>query len=450
MKIRSLRIIVAIALIALGLGLAVAAPEPAGEILHLRIEGVINPIKVRYIENAFAEAQAAKVKLIIVSINTPGGLVDSMEKIVATIVNSPIPVVTFVSPQAATATSAGTFIVLAGDVAAMVPGTTIGSAHPVGGQGEKIEGPMEDKILNLLISQARSLAERRNRNVHFAEESIRSSMNLAAEAALDTKVIDLIANDLDELVRKLDGFVISHENRKDTLATAGLPIRFVPLSRAENFLDAIANPSIAYILMTLGVMGLIYEFSNPGIGLGAVMGSICLLLGLLSMSALPIHLGGVLLLILGLIMLGLEFKIQSGGLLTVGGVIALILGSFILVDAGQYYGAVQEVKFGVVLPLVGGIAVIAGVFLYLTIRTLRSPQRMGFEGMNGLKGTAKTALAPRGTVFVDGALWEAESLDGEIASGERIEVAGRDGAHSLLKVRKLSDASGAAASARKE
>lgn len=445
MKLHPLRMFIAVLLSAAGLFAVAAAPEPAGEILHLRLEGVINPIKVRYIENAFEEARDANVRLIVVSLNTPGGIVESMEKIVAAIVNSPIPVVTFVSPQAAAATSAGTFIVLAGDVAAMVPGTTIGSAHPVGGQGQKIEGPMEDKVLNMLVAKARSLAERRHRNVHFAEESIRASMNLTAEAALETGVIDLVARDLPDLIGKLDGFVISHENRQDTLATAGLPIRSVPLSRAENFLDAIANPSIAYILLTLGVMGLIYEFANPGIGLGAVVGSISLLLGLLSMAALPIHLGGVLLLILGMIMLGLELRLPSGGLLMIGGVIAMILSAFILVDAGKYHGAAQEVRFGVVLPLIIGIAAIFGVVLALTVRALRAPQRMGVEALAGLKGTAKTALAPRGMVFVDGALWEAETSEGEIAAGERVEVIGRGAAGGALKVKKSCVAGGAAA-----
>lgn len=406
-------------------------------IYHLYLEGVINPIKARYIENGITDANHEGARLIIISINTPGGLVDSMEKIVGVIVNSPIPVVTFVTPQAASATSAGTFIVLAGDIAAMVPGTTIGAAHPVGGQGEKIEGPMEDKVVNTLVSLSKSLSQRRNRNVNFAEESIKSSINLTAEEAKETNAIDLLAKDIPDLLQKLDGYYINHENRKDTIVTNGCIVKERPLSRAESFLDAIANPTVAYILMSLGVMGLIYEFANPGIGLGAVAGSICLLLGLLSLSALPIHIGGILLLLLGVIMLILELKLQSHGILTTGGIISLILGSFIMVDAGRYYGAAQEVKLGVVLPLTLGTAALTLFFAYLTLKTLRTPLKMGKEGLVGMKGRAKTVLDPNGTVFVDGALWSAESISGRIENDEEIVVDFVVGSGRLLKVKRL-------------
>lgn len=392
-----------------------SAQPSTGNIFHLHIDGVINPIKDRYVANAFARAKDERARLIVISINTPGGLVDSMEKIVATIVNSPIPVVTYVTPQAAMATSAGTFIVLAGDVAAMTPGTTIGAAHPVGGQGEQIEGPMEDKILNVLVSQAQNLAERRNRNIKFAEEAIRNSLNITAEAAKETKAIEILANNFDDLLRQLDGYYIDHQNRKDTITTAGAAVTEVPLSKSEEFLDAIANPTVAYLLMTLGVMGLIYEFGAPGIGLGAIVGSICLILGLLSLSALPIHLGGILLLILGLIMLILEFQIQTGGLLTVGGIVSLILGSFVLVDAGKYYGAVQEIKFGVIIPLIVAFSAVTMFFVSLTVRTLKSPPRMG--RLVGMAGTVKSG----DYVFVDGALWRAEGLD-DLPEGTEVEV----------------------------
>lgn len=407
--------------------LASPADTPAlapstGPVYHLRLEGVINPIKVRYIENGFQQAKDANASLIVISINTPGGLVDSTEKIIGTMVNSSIPVVTFVAPQAAMATSAGTFIVIAGDVAAMTPGTTIGSAHPVGGQGEKIEGPMEDKVVNVLVSQAKSLAERRGRNVVFAEMAVRKSLNLTAEAAKETRVIEILARDLPDLLRQLDGYYINHENRRDTIQTAGRAVTELPLTRAEQFLDAIANPTVAYLLMTLGMMGLIYEFASPGLGLGAVVGSICLLLGLLSLSALPIHLGGVLLLILGLVMLGMEIKVQSSGLLTVGGTIALVLGSFVLVDAGAYYGAVQEIKFGVLLPLLVGIVGVMMLVVTLTVRTLRKPQQTGAESYVGSLGVTKSDLSPIGDVLVDGALWAAESVEGPIPAGSTIRV----------------------------
>lgn len=405
-------------------GWARAVPAaPTGPVFHLYLTGVINPIKARYIENAMNRARDESARLVVISINTPGGLVESTEKIIEQMVNSPIPVVTFVEPQAAMATSAGTFIVEAGDVAAMVPGTTIGSAHPVGGQGEKIEGPMEEKVVNVLVSQSKSLATRRHRNVDFAEQAVRASTNLTAEAAKDTKVIEILANDFADLLGKLDGYRIDHENRHDTIVTAGAAIIELPLSRTEEFLDAIANPSVAYILMTLGVMGLIYEFGSPGVGLGAIVGSICLILGLLSLSALPIHLGGILLLLLGLVMLVLELKIQSHGLLTVGGATALLLGSFVLVDAGKYYGAVQRIKIGVVLPLL--VAVVGTMFFFLTLtaRALRSPQRLGGAALAGARGTAKTALDPDGYVFVDGALWQASSALGTIGKNEPVVVA---------------------------
>lgn len=410
------------------LALAIVALPARSEIHHLSVEGVINPIKVRYIENGLRAANEQGAELVVISINTPGGLVESMQKIVEKIVNSPVPVVTFVEPQAAMATSAGAIIVFAGDVAAMVPGSTIGSAHPVGGQGEKIEGPMEDKVVNVLVSLAKSLSERRKRNTVFAVESIRSSMNLSAEQALETGAIDLIAKDVPDLLKALDGYVIDNDNRHDTLATGGLTVREVRLSKAEQFLDTIANPTIATIFMTLGVMGLIYEFSSPGIGLGAVVGSICLLLGLISLSALPLHTGGILLLILGIVMLLLEFKVPSSGLLTVGGITAITLGVFLFVDAGEYYGAVQRVKVSVVLPFIIASALLLAVCVGVTVKALRSPQRMGLAALVGAAGTVKSALDPLGTVFVDGALWEGESVEGKIEPGENVvvkEVVGR-------------------------
>lgn len=421
--------------LATGLAAASAAAAPR-EVVHLTIEGVINPIKARYIENELKQAAEDRAALVVISINTPGGLVDSMQDIVGDIVNSPVPVVTFVEPQAAMATSAGTFIVLAGDVAAMAPGTTIGSAHPVGGQGEKIEGPMEEKVVNVLVSLSKTLSERRNRNAWFAEQSVKSSVNLTAEAAKESGVIEILARDMPDLLRQLDGYRIDNANRKDTIVITGATVREEPLSRFEIFLDAVANPTVAYILMTLGVMGLIYEFSSPGVGLGAIVGSICLLLGLVALSALPIHIGGILLIILGFIMIVLEFKLASHGLLTTGGIIALVLGSFVFVDAGGYYGAVQQIKYGVVLPVIVGMALVLAFMVGLAIKALKSPQRMGLKAMVGATATVKTALAPCGMVFADGALWNAVSADGEIAAGEEVVIERIEGTPRHLVVRR--------------
>ncbi|RMH55075.1 MAG: nodulation protein NfeD [Candidatus Hydrogenedentota bacterium] len=422
-------------------GFLPASPTRAagdGPILHATVNGVINPIKARYLRNVFEKANNTQAVAVIISVNTPGGMVESMQKMVTAIVNSPVPVVTFVEPQAGMATSAGTFIVLAGDVAAMVPGTTIGSAHPVGGQGQKIEGPMEDKVVNLLVSMAKSLSERRHRNPVFAEKAVTASMNLTAEEALETGVIDLLASNLPDLIEKLDGFPIHHENRNETMVLKGHPVLDVPLSGVESFLDAIANPSVAYILMSLGVMGLIYEFSAPGIGLGAVVGSICLLLGLVSLSALPIHLGGILLLLLGFIMLVLEFKIPSHGLLTVGGLISLVLGSFMLIDSSEYYGAVQTMKYGVVIPVVLGIAIFALFAVRLAVQALTSPPATGLESLVGMTAEVKAALRPRGTVFVDGALWDAVCNEGAEV-GEYVKVLAVEGHPRYLRVERLEE-----------
>ncbi len=398
-----------------------AAPAAADVALHMRVEGVINPIKARYVRQALESARARGASFVVMSINTPGGLVSSMEDIVGDMTNSPLPVIGFVEPPTAQATSAGAFVLLATDVAAMAPGTRVGAAHPVGAD-KNLEGAMEEKATNSLVSLAKSLATRHGRPESYAESIVRKSESFTAEEAKKLSAVEIIAPNMGALLDALEGYKIETGERKVQLSTKGVAIVEFPMSYSNRLLDVISNPTLASIFLSLGVLGILYELSSPGIGLAGIVGTIFLLLALVALSTLPLKLGGFALILAGFVAIAVEVKSPSHGALALGGVVALVLGALVLVDETGYFGAAQKLNFKIYVPF---IVVVSGAFLLfagIAARALRAPAQSGLETMSGTAGVAKSRVGPDGgMVFVDGSRWQALS-DAVIEPGEDIVV----------------------------
>jgi membrane-bound serine protease (ClpP class) len=340
--------------------LVVAVPAFGGEVVRMRVEDTIQPASQQFIERALAEAVERDAALVVMELDTPGGLVDTTRDITTAITTSPVPVVVFVNPPGARAASAGFFILLAADVAAMAPGTNTGAAHPVGGQGENLPEDVRDKVTNDAAAMVRSLAEQRGRNPETAERTVIESISLTAEEALEEGLIDLIATDIHDLLEQLNGLEVTRfGGDAETLDLDELQMVEIEPSFAERLFSVLANPNIAYLLMALGALGLYVEITHPGGILPGVVGVIFLLLGLYSVSVLPISWAGVALIFVAVMLFILEVKVTSYGLLTVGGVISFVLGSLMLFD-----GPIPDmrVSMGVVLPDGGGRGICDRIF----------------------------------------------------------------------------------------
>jgi membrane-bound serine protease (ClpP class) len=388
-----------------------AATASSAIALHIAIQGIINPIEARYVHQAIEAARVKNAAFLLVSINTPGGLVSSMETIVEDITNSPVPVVGFVEPPTAQATSAGAFLLLATDVAAMAPGTRVGAAHPVG-TDKNLEGAMDEKATNSLVSLAKSLAVRHGRPESFAESIVRKSESFTSDEAKKNGAVEILAPNVAVLLQALDGYKIEGPDRKVELSTKGVELVEFPMSWSNHLLDVISNPTLASILLSLGVLGILYELSSPGLGLAGIIGTICLVLALVALSTLPLKLGGFALLLTGFVAIAVEVKSPTHGALALGGVAALILGALVLVDETGYFGGTQKLDFRIFVPF---IVVVSGSFLLfasIAAKALRAPARSGVEMLRGLPGVARTRVGPDGgMVFVDGSRWQALSSE---------------------------------------
>lgn len=408
-----------------------ARESGAGTVVIIDLDGAINPGSALYVARGIEEAPDLDAKLIILTMDTPGGLATSMRTIVKAILNSSIPVAVYVSPPGAGAASAGVMVTVAGHVAAMAPGTNIGAAHPVAAGGKDIQEEMSRKVINDMASYGRGIAEEKGRNGEWVEQAIRESVSVTAEEAMEKNIIDLIAEDVDDLLQKLDGKEIVVQGKTVAMATVDLEyVHYVPGFR-DKVLRTISDPNIAYILMMIGLAGLYFELSNPGAILPGVIGAISLILAFFSFQALPVNYAGLLLILLGVVLFIAEIKVTSYGLLSVGGLISLTLGSIMLFeDVG--------VPFRVILPtvaLVGGFfVVVAG----LAVRAYRTRPKGGSEGIVGEIGIVQTRLDPHGLVFVHGETWRARA-DENIEPDEEVEVTGISGL--TLLVRRPSDKS---------
>ncbi|MBW1981933.1 MAG: nodulation protein NfeD [Deltaproteobacteria bacterium] len=404
-----------------------------GSIKLLKIEESINPGTAHFLARGIAQAVDEEAPLIIVKLDTPGGLVTSMRTMVKTIMNSPVPVAVFVAPSGAQAASAGVFVTLAADIAAMAPGTNIGAAHPVVAGGKEMSETMNTKVVNDLVATIKSIASRRGRNVKWAEKAVRESVSATADEALKLKVIDLIARDVDDMVAKLEGWKVKTKEGEKKLALKNVPVEIIQENLRDKVLKTISNPNIAYLLMLIGLAGLYFELSHPGTIFPGVIGGISLILAFYAFQTLSVNYAGVLLIILGAILFLLEIKVTSYGLLSIGGIICLTLGSIMLFDTGD---SSLRVSWSVLVP---AVAVISGFFIIvamLAMRAYMARPRIGYEALIGEIGEVREPLTPSGRVFVHGELWNAVAEE-TIPTGERVEVV--EAKNLLLKVRRIGD-----------
>ncbi|MGD9193140.1 MAG: nodulation protein NfeD [Desulfobacterales bacterium] len=381
------------------------------EVYIIEVADAISPGTAEYIRSGIRKAEENGAACLIIELDTPGGLAESMRKIVQDILASRVPVVVFVYPSGARAASAGVMITMAADVAAMAPGTNIGAAHPVGAGGKDIDGKMSEKVINDMVAHAKSVAERRGRNAKWVEEAIRESVSVTETEALKDKIIDLIAKDTDDLIQQLNGRelkdrgVLNLDNAKKVVLEETLRTKI---------LKTISNPNIAYILMMIGLAGLYFELSHPGAIFPGVIGGISLILAFFALQTLPVNYAGILLIVLAIIFFIMEMKITSYGLLSVAGIVALLLGSLMLFEGNT---PDMKLSLNVLLPT---IILISGFFVViasLVFRAQISKPTTGSQGLVGEIGIVKQALAPEGKVFVHGELWNAwarEAIDEDV------------------------------------
>ena len=403
------------------------------QIKVINIDESINPGTAAFLARGTQEAEQDEAVLLVVQLDTPGGLVSSMRTMVKTIMNASVPVVVYVSPSGAQAASAGVFVVLAADVAAMAPGTNIGAAHPVVAGGKEMDETMNTKMVNDLVAFIKSIANKRGRNADWAEEAVRKSVSITAEEALKLHVVDLVAKDMNDLLEKLEGWPVQTRDGEKKLALKGASIGRIQENLRDKILKTVSNPNIAYILMLIGLAGLYFELSHPGVIFPGVIGGISLILAFYAFQTLSVNYAGLLLILLGAILFLLEIKVTSYGLLSIGGVICLTLGSIMLFNTGN---TDLQVSWSVLIP---AVLVISSFFIgvaLLAVRAHIAKPRTGYQGLIGEIAVAKEALAPEGKVFVHGELWNATSED-TVPAGTRVEVIGVE--NLLLKVRKIGD-----------
>lgn len=392
----------------------------AQTVITVKIDGTINPAAASFIQSSLQKAADRRAECVIIRLNTPGGLLKSTRVIVSEILESKIPVVVYVSPAGAQSASAGVFITLAAHIAAMAPGTNIGAAHPVTLQGEQ-DSVMMEKATNDAAAFIRTIAEKRQRNLSWAEEAVRKSLSITETEALKKHVIDLVARNLDSLLTQLDGKKVELPSGTVTLRTKGATVEQLEMGFSEKVLDIISDPNIAYILMMLGVYGLLFELYNPGSILPGVVGGISLILAFYSFHTLPVSYAGLALILFAILLFIAEIKVTSHGLLAVGGVISLLLGSMMLIRSESALEFV-EISWTVILTTVAVTLVFFMFIIGFGLRALRSKTPTGKEGLIGEIGETLTRLDPEGRVAVHGEIWNAVSLSGTISKGAKVRV----------------------------
>ena len=392
----------------------------AQKIISIKIDGTINPVTADFIHNAIEKAKKENAECLIIHLNTPGGLLQSTREIVSDMLESSVPVVVYVSPGGSHAGSAGVFITIAANIAAMAPGTNIGAAHPVTLQAQ-MDTTMNEKVTNDAAAFIRSIAEKRNRNMVWAERAVRRSYSYTETEALEDTAIDLIAKNDQELLMKIDGKTIELTSGTKTLHTSSVIIEEYKMNIWEKILDIISDPSIAYILLLMGMYGIFFELYNPGAILPGIVGVIALILAFYAMHTLPINYAGLALIIFSILLFLLEIKIVSHGLLAIGGIISLLLGSMMLIKSTSSLEVVRISK----AVIFSATIVTALFFLFVVGLGIKAQRRKVVTGKEGLIGeTAEVIeiLAPLGIVKVQGELWSAESLAGTINNGEKVII----------------------------
>lgn len=406
---------------------ALSSPAPGrpsgGEVVVATYEGVINPVAAEYLHDAIAEAEASQASAFVIRLDTPGGLDTSMRLIIKDITASNVPVVVFVAPSGGRAASAGVFITMSAHVAAMAPGTNIGAAHPVAMGGGEMDQTMKEKVENDAVAYIKSIAEQHGRNVAWAEDAVRKSVSATEREAVKLKIVDFVAEDLSGLLKQIDGREVSTARGKTRIHVGGAAIRDYPMSFRLELLKALSDPNIAYLLMTVGTIGLLAELYNPGAILPGVVGAISLILAFYSLQSLPVNYAGVLLLILGVVFFILEATVVSYGLLAIGGVVAMVMGSLMLIKSDADF---LQISWSVIVPVVALTAAVSLLVVGMGVKAMRRRPETGVEGMVGAIGVARTPLTPQGQLAIHGELWEAVS-DQPLQPGERARVIRVDG-----------------------
>jgi len=383
----------------------------------IKVAGVVNPVMSEFITKSIDQAVEEGDELLVIELDTPGGLDTSMRSIVQKIMGSSIPVAVYVSPTGARAASAGVFITISAHIAAMAPGTNIGAAHPVG-VGGKMDKTMAEKAVNDAAAYIKSIAKKRGRNAEWAEEAVRKSVSITHETALELHVIDFVAKDINDLLRQINGMVVETTKGKITLNTKDVNIKHREMGLRHKILNLISDPNIAYLLMLLGFYGLFFELTNPGAIFPGVVGAICLILALYSFQTLPVNYAGLILIVFGIILFILEVKVTSFGLLTIGGIVSMLIGSLMLFESPLPF---FKVSLGVILPAVIITSALFIIAIVLAIKAHRRKPATGTEGLIGLEGEARSDIMNEGLVLVHGEIWQAWS-DQEIKKGQKVVV----------------------------
>ncbi|MBI5874274.1 MAG: nodulation protein NfeD [Deltaproteobacteria bacterium] len=398
--------------------ISVSSSAFAGEIHYLTVDGIVNPVMSEFIVKSIEDAAKKNAEAVVIQLDTPGGLDLSMRDIVKVMLSSDVPIIVYVAPAGSRAASAGVFITYAAHIAAMAPGTNIGSAHPVAMGGEKMDETMMKKVENDAVAYIKGIAAKRHRNAEWAENAVRESVNVPAEEALKLKVIDLIAPDKKALLAAIDGKKVEVVSGQRVLNTAKADIKDIDMGLRYRILNAITNPNVAYILMMIGLIGLYFELSNPGLILPGVVGAISLVLAFYAFQTLSVNYAGLLLIGLAALFFIAEIKVMSYGLLTVAGIIALTLGSLMLFESPLPF---MRVSLWVILPTVISITVIFFGAMYYALKIRHKKPVSGVEGLVDEVGIANTDIAKEGKVFIDGEYWDAWS-DEPIKAGEKVKV----------------------------
>jgi len=424
-----LRIFAGLVWMSLGVALALGQPQaPAPFIAYTKLESSINPITKDFLLRVIAEAHRDGALLLVIRLDTPGGLLESTKDMVTAILNSPIPIVIWVGPAGARAASAGAFITMAADIAVMAEGTNIGSSTPISlgpapGEGEQPsqDGSARKKILEFVASEARKIAEKRGRSKEWAEKFVLEGKSLTAKEALQNNIINFIANSREELLKHLDGYELPRDGQTVRLQTAGVPLKDYERTFKEQVMNYLADPNVVYLLLTIGIYALIAEFFTPGFGVG-IGGAICLLLALLGLQVLPFNIAGLAFILFGVALMVIDLFTPTHLALTLGGMISLLIGSFMLFDFKGFEAPALTLSPINIFVTVGTIT---AIFVFMVTKGLliqRKPVATGKEGMIGAAGTARDELNPTGMVFVQGEYWLATAIDGPIKPGEAVRV----------------------------
>jgi len=408
-------------------------PVYGKDVYLISINGVINPPVAGFISDSIKKSQEKEAEALVILMDTPGGLDTSMREIIKNIMDSTVPVVVYVYPSGARAASAGSIILLASHIAAMAPGTNVGAAHPVSIGKEKTDKEMMEKVVRDAEAYARSIAMKKKRNVEWAAKAVKESASIPAKEALDKNVIDIIAGSIDELLTGIDGRIVETKRGKVALHTKSSKKVELEMPFKYRFLSYVSDPNVAYILMMIGIYGILFEIYNPGAIFPGVIGGICLILALYAFQAIPISYAGLFLILLGIIFFILEVKIISHGVLGLAGIVSIIIGSIMLIDLPS---SILSISYKTIIF----VGIISGIFVFgilsYAIKAQLAKVKTGKEGLIGEIGIARTDIHRKGKIFLHGEMWNASSND-FITQGEKVVVVGVDGL--VLKVKKKED-----------